>query len=257
MSKRSVLFLSVFILIISLSFGVSFAQGNQGDKQIISGDPQQGGNQQPGGEQGQPGGPGQQGGKHFMGPEVHYMGFAVEGEKNFEIAHIFLFTDKQEKRNEKGPKRPDGIAEVGKDFYLIVDAKTETEQMKIEPRPGDDEKKVPQVLKVKTSEGKIAKDDKEGRDNQIEIGQIQNQGKKPQEGPKIIGSYKIDSFEKEAGKDRKVSVISGTITIGDKKYSLYLEPRLMPPPPPQHQGGPQGGSGPQGQGDQPQPGNNN
>lgn len=254
MSKRSILFLSVFILIISLSFGVSLAQGNNGGNQIAPGDGEQSGNQQPGGEQERQDGP-----KHFMKPEVHYIGFAVENEKNFEMAHIFLFTDSQKKRGGNKAKMPDGMVEIGKTMYLIVEAKTETEQMKIEPRPGDDESRVPKILKIKSCEGKIAKDDKgnkDGRDNQIEIGQIQNQGqnKKAEEGPKIIGSFKIDSIEKEIGRDKKASVLSGTITIDDKKYTLYLEPRLPPPPPQRGPGGPQEGNGPQnGNGEPPQP----
>jgi len=242
MSKRSILFLSVFILIISLSFGVSFAQENSGGNQIVPGGRQQPDEQQTGGEQG-----GQDGPKHFIKPEVRYVGFAVENEKNFEMAHIFLFTDDQKKRGGNKTKMPDGMVEIGKTMYLIVEAKTEMENLKLEPKPGDDESRLPKILKIKSCEGKIAKDDKgnkDGRDNQIEIGQIQGQNKKAEEGPKIIGSFKIDSIEKEIGRDRKASMLSGTITVDDKKYALYLEPRLSPPPPHRGPGGPQEGNGP-------------
>ncbi|HNY10876.1 MAG TPA: hypothetical protein PKK26_04715 [Candidatus Wallbacteria bacterium] len=254
MIKRSILFLSVFILVVSLSFGVSFAQENTGEAQIIPGDGQQPENQ-PGDGRDQA-----DGRKRFMKPDVHYIGYAVESETNFEMAHIFLFNDKQEKRGGSNTKKIDGTVELGKAMYLIVDAKTETELMKIDPRPGDDESRVPKISKIKSCEGNITKADKDNKDNknaQIELGQIQGQDKKARETPKIIGSFKIKSAEKEIGRDKKVSVFLGTITIDGKKYTLYLDPKIMPPSPPPGFNGQRDGGRPNGSVEPPQPGDNN
>ncbi|HOD39497.1 MAG TPA: hypothetical protein PKL57_02980 [Candidatus Wallbacteria bacterium] len=256
--KRSNLLAIVmaFAMLLAFGYGISPAQDVSG---------------QPGpNEEIQGGGPGQQiqdggenrnlppGKNHGRGdrmrppmPIVLYIGYAVKAENEFEMASVQIFPDAGVEQGSK-IKKPAGTIEIGKQKYFIVEAKIETQEASLQLFPEEAKKsgKKPPMV-VKSCSAKISSTYFERPDAPPAPGQGDKM--KIAEGTaNIVGDINISSVEKEAG-NRKLLMVSGTVNTGEK-YSLYLEPRIIPPamkggrpgsggPGP---GGPKPGNGPDG-----------
>lgn len=247
----------IVFMVISLSAFGSSAQNANPPGQFERQDQNRGQNPDGPGGPGGPGGPDQSRGQRP--PEVHFIGFAVEGEEKFEMANLFFLPPpppQAMKRGQGDIKRPDAVIAVGKQEYFIVEAKIETEEAKIEQMPGQPEngngrggdnnpgvnaggQNRPKPVKIKSCEGKLSKTYFERPNNPPEPGKSGQDQEMPKGKADIVGDIKIGEVEKEVGKDGKgkVAVMYGTMSTADQKFTLYLEPRLMPPPPPGRRNG--------------------
>ena len=230
------------IIVICLSFCVAFAQSAQtGESQdIASGDSQI---QAP---QGIGGGP--QGTAEVR--YASYCGYAVESEGVFEMAGVF-FTPPEQAIVDGWIKTPAGTIEIGARKYFINEAKMQTEEAQLQQGQKDQKSKAPSCLIVKSCTARVS-----ATYGEIAIGMppqvkdVKNQ-RIPQGVAEFIGDIKLIGEEKDAG-DKKVKVLHGQCSVGEKKYYLYLEAKMdsslnagpgMPPRPPKMRG--QGGSEPQ------------
>ena len=253
-------FLAVMIvlaMLLSLNYGVSNAQDGSGDP----------GRPASNEESIQGGGPGQQiqddgenrslppGKNPGRGdkmrppmPLVLYIGYAVKAENEFEMASVQIFPDAGVEEGAK-IKKPAGTIEIGNQKYFIVEAKIETQEASLQLFPEEAKnsgKKPPMV--IKSCSAKISSTYFERPDAPPAPGQGDKM--KIAEGTaNIVGDINISSVEKEAG-NRKLLMVSGTVNTGEK-YSLYLEPRIIPPA---IKGGRPGSGGGRGTGG-PKPGN--
>lgn len=201
----------------------------------------------------QPGQPGQNGPNGPRPPEVHFIGFAVESEEKFEMANFFLLPPAPPAKNgqENIIKKPDAVIAIGKQEYFVVEARIETEEIKIDQQQGPQGGQQgdrhgrqenaggtnagrPKPVKIKSCEGKISKSYFERANMPPAPGQNRDNSEMPKGKAEIVGDIKIAEVEKEVGKDGKgkVSVMYGTMSTGEQKFTLYLEPRIMQPPPP-------------------------
>lgn len=184
-------------------------------------------------------------------PPILYIGFAVKTEGEFEAACANFFPPPPESNNKKKKegklKKPEGTIEIGKDTYFIVEAKIERQDASQQLFPEEAKKtglKPPAI--IKSCSAKISSSYFEMPEAPPAPGQG-DQMKMPEGKANIVGDINLTAVEKEAGK-KKLVLINGTVNINGEKYSLYLEPRIIPM---QHRGGkdPRGGGGHQ----QPQP----
>ncbi|HNY10615.1 MAG TPA: hypothetical protein PKK26_03390 [Candidatus Wallbacteria bacterium] len=148
-------------------------------------------------------------------PPANFSGYAISGEDNFELANLSIMSG----AIASDSSEVNGTIDIGKQKYLIIQAKTEYEEAVSTSTSQTDEsgqigleettkKQPPAMKKIKSFEGRIVKFSEESESQEVLV--------------EAIGEIKVSSVEKEAGANRKNAVMFGTISTDEYKYALYL-----------------------------------